>query len=113
MTLQERKINAEAWWRAAISHNLKMMLQVGGAPISEVLTMSEFAEELGVHCVCCLPDIYYKPGTIDQLVSYCQMVAKHCPSRPFFYYHIPKITSVECKCIFVFRRPNILLTLKT
>uniref|UniRef100_A0A1A9WKF1 N-acetylneuraminate lyase n=1 Tax=Glossina brevipalpis TaxID=37001 RepID=A0A1A9WKF1_9MUSC len=95
--LNERKVNAECWWRAAIENNLVMMLQIGGGPVPDVLEMGSFAEELGVHSVCCLPEIFYKPRSVDQLVAYCKAVAKTCKSRPFFYYHIPRITNVNCK----------------
>uniref|UniRef100_A0A1B0AJR1 N-acetylneuraminate lyase n=1 Tax=Glossina pallidipes TaxID=7398 RepID=A0A1B0AJR1_GLOPL len=95
--LLERKVNAECWWRAASENSLMMMLQIGGGALPDVLEMGCFAEELGVHSVCCLPEIFYKPRNIDQLIAYCKVVAKTCPSRPFFYHHIPRITNVNCK----------------
>uniref|UniRef100_A0A1A9UPM0 N-acetylneuraminate lyase n=1 Tax=Glossina austeni TaxID=7395 RepID=A0A1A9UPM0_GLOAU len=95
--LLERKLNAEWWWRAASENSLMMMLQIGGGALPDVLEMGCYAEELGVHSVCCLPEIFYKPRNIDQLIAYCKLVAKTCPSRPFFYHHIPRITNVNCK----------------
>ncbi|KAL9926479.1 N-acetylneuraminate lyase B-like isoform 2-T4 [Glossina fuscipes fuscipes] len=93
--LLERKLNAECWWRAASENSLMMMLQIGGGALPDVLEMGCFAEELGIDSVCCLPEIFYKPRNIDQLIAYCKVVAKTCPSRPFFYYHIPRITNVN------------------
>ncbi|KAL9926476.1 N-acetylneuraminate lyase B-like isoform 1-T3 [Glossina fuscipes fuscipes] len=97
--LLERKLNAECWWRAASENSLMMMLQIGGGALPDVLEMGCFAEELGIDSVCCLPEIFYKPRNIDQLIAYCKVVAKTCPSRPFFYYHIPRITNVNLNMV--------------
>ncbi|XP_050318759.1 N-acetylneuraminate lyase B-like [Bactrocera neohumeralis] len=92
--LSERMRNAEAWWEAAQKYELVMFLQVGGAPLPDVLVMADHAHDLGVHAVLCLPELFYKPTTIEQLVSYMRLVARRCAALPFFYYHLPLSTGV-------------------
>ncbi|XP_054742552.1 N-acetylneuraminate lyase B-like, partial [Anastrepha obliqua] len=92
--LSERIRNAEAWWEASQKYNLIMFLQIGGAPLPDVLVMAEHAQKLGVHAVLCLPELFYKPTTVEQLVKYMHMVAKRCIALPFFYYHLPLQTGV-------------------
>lgn len=69
----------------------------------DVYELAVQAEELGVHAVLCLPELFYKPRTIEDLVGYCKIVSKKCTTRPFFYYHIPRYTNIECKFLYLYR----------
>lgn len=95
MRVRERKANCEYWNRAAVRHNLLILVQVGGAPLPDVLSLASHAEEMRVSGVVVLPDLFYRPRNVDQLVGYCQHVASRCPTRPFFYYHMPSMTGVD------------------
>ena len=35
----------------------------------------------------------------DNLVLYLSKVGEAAPSMPMYYYHIPDMTAVKCKCI--------------
>ncbi|XP_023171974.1 N-acetylneuraminate lyase B-like isoform X2 [Drosophila hydei] len=95
MRVRERKANCEYWQRAAVRHNLMIMVQVGGAPLADVVSLAAHAEAVRVSGVVTLPELFYRPRNVDQLVKYCQHVAKRCNTRPFFYYHMPSMTGVE------------------
>ncbi|XP_064536820.1 N-acetylneuraminate lyase-like isoform X2 [Drosophila montana] len=95
MRVRERKANCEYWQRAAVRHNLMIMVQVGGAPLPDVLSLAAHAEEVRVSGVVTLPELFYRPRNVDQLVGYCQHVATRCRTRPFFYYHMPSMTGVD------------------
>ncbi|XP_051858815.1 N-acetylneuraminate lyase B-like isoform X1 [Drosophila albomicans] len=95
MRVRERKANAEYWHRAALRHNLLVLIQLGGAPLPDVLSLASHAEELHVSGVIVLPDLFYRPRTVDQLVGYCKHVASRCRTRPFLYYHLPAMTGVN------------------
>lgn len=97
MRVRERKANCEYWQRAAVRHNLMIMVQVGGAPLADVVSLAAHAEAVRVSGVVTLPELFYRPRNVDQLVKYCQHVAKRCNTRPFFYYHMPSMTGVERK----------------
>lgn len=97
MRVRERKANCEYWLRAAVRHELMILVQVGGAPLPDVLSLAAHAEEMQVSGVVLLPELFYRPRNVDQLVGYCQHVASRCHTRPFFYYHVPSMTGVDCR----------------
>lgn len=45
-----------------------------------------------------LPELYFKPRTIEELVNYLKDIAEHVPEMPVFYYHIPMLTGLTCTC---------------
>lgn len=94
---EERKRNFEEWLNSCRKYDLKCMIQIGGTSVSSVYDLAEHAEQKGADAVLCLPDLFFKPtGEVD-LVDYLKNVAEHCPTRPFFYYHIPSFTKVTGK----------------
>jgi N-acetylneuraminate lyase len=42
-----------------------------------------------------MPTTYFKPPSIDHLISYLSVVGEAAPSLPLFYYHIPSMTGVD------------------
>lgn len=44
-----------------------------------------------------MPPTFFKPATVDLLVSWSADVASSAPQLPFLYYHIPSMTGVEFK----------------
>lgn len=103
MSKDERKKMAETWRAACSKHSLTFMIQIGGAPIADVIDLANHAEEIGADAVLCLPELYFKPQTEEQLVKYVSRIAEFCPKTPFLYYHIPRNTKTDCK----FKTPKI------
>lgn len=68
---------------------MKCMVQIGGAAVSSVYDLAEHAEEKNADAV------LFKPTCEADLVDYLKNVAEYCPTRPFFYYHIPSLTKVN------------------
>ncbi|XP_058462466.1 N-acetylneuraminate lyase B-like [Malaya genurostris] len=95
MNLEERKQVTEAWKKACVKNQLLMMTQIGGAPYPDVVALARHAEQIDVDSVLCLPELYFKPKTPGKLTEYLKNIAAHCPSTPFFYYHIPMFTDVN------------------
>lgn len=95
LSLAERKLVTEKWWQAATKHDLTLMVQIGGAPLPDVIEMAIHAESLGVHAILCLPELYFKPKTIEDLVEYFKLIAKYCPKTPLLYYHIPMFVGLN------------------
>ncbi|XP_054743186.1 N-acetylneuraminate lyase B-like [Anastrepha obliqua] len=93
--LVERKLNAEVWSRSCKKHSLIMLLQIGGAPLPDVLDLARHANDLFIHGVLCIPELFYTPNKLEQLIGYCKIVAKKCENHSFFYYHLPKYTNVD------------------
>lgn len=94
LTTAERMLLTEAWQTACKKHGIIVMVQIGGAPYPDVVRLAQHASQIDVDAVLCLPELYFKPKTVDKLVSYLKSVANHCPTIPFFYYHIPMFTDV-------------------
>lgn len=99
MNVGERKQVTEAWKKACDVNGIVLMVQIGGAPYPDVIEMAKHAEKLEVDGVLCLPELYFKPKSPEKLTEYLKNVAVHCPSIPFFYYHIPMFTDVTGKFI--------------
>lgn len=97
LRLDERKRLAESWWKASQKYGVTMMLQIGGCDILSVFELAQHAEKIGVDCVLTLPDLFFKPKIEEDLVGYIKSIAKYCPTRPFYYYHIPRMSGVDCR----------------
>ena len=97
LRLDERKRLAEEWLTASRKYGVTMMIQIGGCDIHSVFELAQHAEQIGVDCVLTLPDLFFKPKIEEDLVKYIKTVAQHCPTRPFYYYHIPRMSGVDCK----------------
>lgn len=76
---------------------MKCMVHVGGTSIASVYDLAEHAEEKGADAVLCLPDLFFKPTCEEDLVDYLLKVSQHCPTKPFFYYHFPAFSRVNCE----------------
>ncbi|KAK5647633.1 hypothetical protein RI129_002525 [Pyrocoelia pectoralis] len=95
MTVEERKLVAEVWAQLCAQGQLHLMVHVGGAPLPDVLELSQHAEQIGANSILCLPELYHKPATCDDLIRYLQIVSQAASSTPLFYYHIPSYSGVN------------------
>ncbi|XP_075982956.1 N-acetylneuraminate lyase-like [Anticarsia gemmatalis] len=95
LSVEERKALLEAWMLAAKPLGAKVIAQVGGAPLPDVLKLAKHAEKIQVDAIMTLPELYYKPKSVYQLVSYLETVSKAAPTRPLIYYHFPMMTGVD------------------
>lgn len=102
LTVDERKRIAEEWYKYTQKYQLKMMLNIGGAPLPHVYELAEHAEKLGVDAFMFTSDTFYVPKSPQDLVAYFKDVAKYAPSIPALYYHIPFATNVYSE----WRRPS-------
>lgn len=98
LRVEERKRTAEEWLRACRKYHMTCMVQIGGAAIANVYDLAEHAEQIGADACLCLPELFFKPTSEEDLVHYLKEVAQYCPTRPLLYYHIPAFTGVNCKC---------------
>nr|XP_049704876.1 N-acetylneuraminate lyase [Helicoverpa armigera] len=95
LSVHERKSLLEAWIAAARLFGTKVIAQVGGAPLPDVLELATHAENLKADGIMTLPELYYKLKTVDQLVCYLQQVSGAAPTLPIIYYHFPMMTGVD------------------
>lgn len=95
MSVEERKKVALKWSQVCNSLGIALMVQVGGCPFADVVDLTRHAAMLQVDGVLCLPELYFKPKNAEKLVEYLKEISSYCPSIPFYYYHIPKLTNVD------------------
>lgn len=95
MSTSERKLVAEAWASAVRTTKQHLMIQVGGASLPDVLELAKHAESIKADSILCLPELYFKPSTSEQLKDYLRLVSSAAPNTPLLYYHIPIFTNVN------------------
>ncbi|XP_012225267.1 N-acetylneuraminate lyase-like [Linepithema humile] len=95
MSVVERKLIAEAWAKAVKKTRQHLMIQVGGTSLPDVIELAKHAENLHVDSILCLPELYFKPTTSQQLIEYLEIIGKAAPKTPLLYYHIPMLTNVN------------------
>ncbi|XP_018359750.1 PREDICTED: N-acetylneuraminate lyase-like isoform X2 [Trachymyrmex cornetzi] len=95
MSVAERKLVAEAWVKAVEETKQHLMVQVGGAPLPDVIELTKHASSLPVNSILCLPELYFKPTTPKQLIQYLEIVGEAAPKIPLLYYHFPTMTNVN------------------
>ncbi|KAJ9592021.1 hypothetical protein L9F63_001460 [Diploptera punctata] len=95
LTLAERKATTKAWVDAVKQTKQHLMVQVGGTCLKDVEELATHAENIGSDSLLCLPELFNKPATVEDLVRYLKIVGKAAPNTPLLYYHNPSYTGVR------------------
>jgi N-acetylneuraminate lyase len=93
LTVAERRAAADAFVRAARG-KLPVIVQVGHTSLAEARELAAHAQSIGADAVSAVPPFYFKPTTAANLADCMAQIAGGAPKLPFYYYHIPSITSV-------------------
>ncbi len=93
LTCRERLQTAEAFVQAARG-KLPVIVQVGHTSLFEARELAAHAQEIGAQAVSAVPPFYWKPTSAANLADCMALIAGGAPKLPFYYYHIPAITSV-------------------
>ncbi|XP_014229992.1 N-acetylneuraminate lyase-like [Trichogramma pretiosum] len=91
LSVEERKKLAEAWSRAGRTNKLRLMIHVGGVAPIDVQNLAAHAESIGADSILCLPDLYLKPKSTEDLIEYLDGVSKAAPRTPLIYYQSSKV----------------------
>ncbi|XP_011158131.2 N-acetylneuraminate lyase B [Solenopsis invicta] len=95
LSVAERKLITETWVKVAKETKQHLMIQVGGAPLPDVIELAKHASSLSVDSILCLPELYFKPTTPTQLIEYLEIVGQAAPKTPLLYYHNPMMSNVN------------------
>lgn len=95
LSVEERKKVTEKWSEVCKKLDILLMVQISGCPFVDAVELAKHASDLQVDGVLCLPELYFKPKTIQKLVQYLKDISVHCPQTPLYYYHIPMFTQVD------------------
>jgi N-acetylneuraminate lyase len=94
LTVEERIRLAERWMDVAKGTKLQVIVHVGSNCLADAKTLAAQAGKLGAAATSALSPSYFKPKSVDALVSCCAEIAKAAPGLPFYYYDIPPLTGV-------------------
>jgi N-acetylneuraminate lyase len=95
LSLNERLALTQRWVEVARGTPLRIVAHVGSNCLDDACALATHAEELGVAAVAALSPSYFKPRTVDVLVSCAAQIAASAPCTPFYFYDIPVLTGVN------------------
>ncbi len=96
LSTKERMAVVEAWGEA--KNGLKsLMVNVGHDCLPEARQLARHAADKGADAIVMHAPSFFKPHSIDALITCCAFVAEATPEIPFYYYHVPSITGVRLK----------------
>lgn len=88
LTTEERMQLAERWLKVA-PQGFKVIVHVGSCCLRESQKLAAHAQEIGAWGIGSMAPPFPKISRIEELVKYCEAIAKSAPDLPFYYYHIP------------------------
>jgi N-acetylneuraminate lyase len=94
MTEAERMAVAEAWIDAS-AKRLRVFVHVGHPSIASARALTAHAARIGADAASSVAAFYFKPDCVETLVDCMAEIAGGAPDLPFYYYHIPALTSVS------------------
>jgi N-acetylneuraminate lyase len=94
LTTEERKAVLAAWVKTT-PKTFKVIAQIGHPSIEDSKALAVHAQEIGAYAVGSLAPIFFKPGSVEDLVAHCALEAAAAPKLPYYFYHIPQLTGVD------------------
>lgn len=95
LTTPERQQVAQRWRDVLKNTSLQLVVHVGHNSLDEARQLAAQARQIQADAVALVAPSYYKPATIEDLLSFCVPVARECAPLPFYFYHIPPLTGVN------------------
>jgi N-acetylneuraminate lyase len=95
LTLSERMETVERWMEVCRGTRMQVIVHVGSNSLAEARILAEQSGRAGAAAVAAMAPCYFRPATVDGLVSWCTEIARAAGGTPFFYYDIPSMTGVR------------------
>ena len=97
LTVGERLAVAERW-KAVAPRTFPILVNAGHDCLAEAREIAAHAEKVvGARAIAAVAPVYFPPAKVKDLIAYCAPIAAAAPHTPFYYYHIPKRTSLAFK----------------
>jgi N-acetylneuraminate lyase len=93
LTVEERMAVAEAYVKA-VDKRMLTLVHVGHTSIAEARKLATHAALIGADAISSVAAFYFKPASVESLVLCMAEIASAAPQTPFYYYHVPALTSV-------------------
>ncbi len=95
LSTPERVLVAERW-KDVVGDALPIIVHAGHHSLVEAKALAEHAQnKVGARAIASLAPSYFKPGRLEELISFCADVASAAPDTPFYYYHQPGFSGVS------------------
>ncbi len=98
LTVDERRAVADRWVAAA-AEDLAVIVNVGHACLADAKTLAAAAQRSGADGIGAMGPFFIRPPSVEDLVEFCRQIAAAAADLPFYYYHIPSLTSVDFRMI--------------
>lgn len=90
LTTEERKLVAAEYVKHFAGD---VIVHVGHNCIKDSVDLAAHAQEIGAAAVSAISPSYFPMNSTEILFQSMQQIAAACPDTPFYYYHIPALTS--------------------
>lgn len=94
LTSAERRTVAEAW-REATPETFNLFVHVAHPAIAEARALAMHARDIGANAIAAMPASPFADATVEGVTAYIAPIAEAAAELPFFYYHIPSVSSVR------------------
>ncbi|KAJ2946876.1 hypothetical protein O0L34_g16209 [Tuta absoluta] len=94
LDVHDRMRVIDEWVKVGRQTGLHIMGQVGAQPFDDVILLTKHCVKVGCDSIMTLPELYFKPRSVDELVFFVKQVAKAAPNLAVTYYHNPNYTDV-------------------
>lgn len=105
LTTSERMDVTEAYVAAA-KKRAPVVIHVGHNSLRDAQEIAAHAERVGASAIAAAPPSYFRPGSVEVLTECLGEIASAAPNTPLYYYHIPRITSVDFPVIDLLQRAD-------
>lgn len=95
LSVEERLDLGRRWVDIASGEKLKIILHVGANSLPESCQMAQQAAEIGADAIAVVIPSYYRPASVEQLIAFCEPIARAASDLPFYLYDIPVMTGVH------------------
>lgn len=103
LTVQERRAVVEETLNA-VGGRIPVMVQVGHTSVTEARALAAHAHQCGAAAVSAILPSYFKPDSLDTLISILKDIASGAPDTPFYYYHIPALVNLSVNTLALMER---------
>jgi len=82
-------------WQKFAPPELPVIAHVGHHSQEVAVMLARHAGGIGACGTAVMAPSFLKPGSIEDLVSFCRPIAAAAPDIPFYFYHIPSLSGVN------------------
>lgn len=89
MLTEIERIRLAEKWMSVSPASFKVIVHVGSTCVRESQKLAAHAQSIGAWGIGAMAPPFPRINRVEELVAYCEEIAKAAPMLPFYYYHIP------------------------